>query len=162
FSMRTPGHARRARWAGRACRCPMPSCAARTNRPSRRCGSMTMRCRRRRLPRGWPRRSRSRAGSLAKSPSKSCGAWSIGFATAHRIEKLLTAAIVLALLGTILVGYLWGRSFIQRIFALTRVTRSIADGKLDTRVTLSGHDEIRELGDAFNSMADKLVELQEN
>jgi len=83
-------------------------------------------------------------------------------ASAHRAERLLLEAIVLALLGTIVLGYLWGRSFIQRIFALTRVTRSIAEGKLDTRVTLSGQDEIRELGDAFNSMADRLVELQED
>jgi signal transduction histidine kinase len=78
------------------------------------------------------------------------------------IEQQLLAAIVLALLGTIILGYLWGRSFIQRIFALTRVTRSIAEGKLETRVAISGQDEIRELGDAFNSMADRLVELQED
>ena len=83
-------------------------------------------------------------------------------ATARSIEQQLLAAIVLALLGTILLGYLWARGFIQRIFALTRVTRSIAEGKLETRVALSGHDEIRELGDAFNSMADRLVELQED
>jgi signal transduction histidine kinase len=83
-------------------------------------------------------------------------------ATARAIERQLFAAILLALLGTIIVGYLWGRSFIQRIFALTRVTRSIAEGRLETRVALSGQDEIRELGDAFNSMADRLVELQED
>ncbi|HEX6464128.1 MAG TPA: sensor histidine kinase [Vicinamibacterales bacterium] len=83
-------------------------------------------------------------------------------ATADRIQKLLLAAIVLALLITVVTGYLWGRTFIQRIFALTRVTRSIAEGKLETRVAPSGKDEIRELGDAFNSMADRLVELQEN
>jgi len=83
-------------------------------------------------------------------------------ATAARIKNLLLLAIALALLGTLVVGYAWGRTFIQRIFALTRVTRSIAEGHLETRVALSGKDEIRELGDAFNSMADKLVELQEN
>jgi signal transduction histidine kinase len=80
----------------------------------------------------------------------------------HRLERQLLAAIGLALLGTVVLGYLWGRSFIRRIFALTHVTRSIAEGKLETRVALTGQDEIRELGDAFNSMADKLVELQEN
>ena len=84
------------------------------------------------------------------------------YAIAGRLELQLLAAIALALLATIIVGYVWGRSFIQRIFALMKGTRSIAEGKLDTRVTLSGHDEIRELGDAFNSMADKLVELTEN
>jgi signal transduction histidine kinase len=82
--------------------------------------------------------------------------------TARSIEGQLLAAIFLALLGTVVLGYLWGRSFIQRIFALTKVTRSIAEGKLDTRVVLSGQDEIHELGDAFNSMADRLVELQED
>ena len=83
-------------------------------------------------------------------------------ATARRLETQLLVAIFIALLGTIILGYLWARGFIQRIFALTRVTRSIAEGKLETRVALSGSDEIRELGDAFNSMADRLVELQED
>jgi signal transduction histidine kinase len=84
------------------------------------------------------------------------------YATMHRLERQLLAAIGIALLGTVVLGYLWGRSFIRRIFALTRVTRSIAEGKLDTRVAIKGQDEIRELGDAFNSMADRLVELQED
>jgi signal transduction histidine kinase len=84
------------------------------------------------------------------------------YATARQLEQQLLFAIVLALLVTMFFGYLWGRTFIQRIFALTRVTRSIAEGKLDTRVQIGGKDEIHELGDAFNSMADKLLELQDN
>ena len=84
------------------------------------------------------------------------------FAVAHSLERQLLAAIAIALLGTIVLGWVWGRSFIQRIFALTRVTRAIAEGNMDERVVLSGQDEIRQLGDAFNSMADRLVELQEN
>ncbi len=84
------------------------------------------------------------------------------FATTRRLERQLLAAIALALLGTVIAGYFWGRTFIQRIFALTRVTRSIAEGKWETRVEINGQDEIRELGDAFNSMADRLVELQED
>jgi signal transduction histidine kinase len=84
------------------------------------------------------------------------------FEVAHRLEGQLLAVIGLALLGTVVLGWMWGRSFIQRIFALTKVTRAIADGHMDERVVPSGQDEIRQLGDAFNSMADKLVELQEN
>jgi signal transduction histidine kinase len=84
------------------------------------------------------------------------------YKASHKVERQLLATILLALLATVIAGYFWGRSFIRRIFALTRVTRSIAEGKLQTRVALSGHDEIRELGDAFNSMADRLVELQED
>ena len=84
------------------------------------------------------------------------------FTVAHSIERLLLGAIGLALLGTISLGWLWGRSFIRRIFALTKATRAIAGGHMDERVAISGHDEIRQLGDSFNSMADRLVELQED
>jgi len=84
------------------------------------------------------------------------------YAVTRRLERQLLIAIALALLVTIFVGYAWSRGFIRRIFALKRVTRSIADGQLDTRVELSGRDEIRELGEAFNSMADRLVELQDD
>ncbi len=83
------------------------------------------------------------------------------FRLSQQLKVQLFAAISLALLGTVILGWVWGRSFIQRIFALTRVTRAIADGRMDERVALSGQDEIRQLGDAFNSMADRLVELQE-
>jgi signal transduction histidine kinase len=84
------------------------------------------------------------------------------FQVTDRLVRQLFAAIGLALLGTVVLGWVWGRSFIQRIFALTRVTRAIADGNMDERVVPSGHDEIGHLGLAFNSMADRLVELQEN
>ncbi len=83
------------------------------------------------------------------------------FRVSQQLKAQLFMVISLALLGTVILGWVWGRSFIQRIFALTRVTRAIADGRMDERVVLSGQDEIRQLGDAFNSMADRLVELQE-
>jgi signal transduction histidine kinase len=84
------------------------------------------------------------------------------YAVTSSLTRQLVAAIALALLGTVVAGWLWGRSFIRRIFALTKVTRSIAEGRMDERVVMGGHDEIRQLGDAFNSMADRLVELQED
>ncbi len=83
------------------------------------------------------------------------------FATANELERQLSIAIAVAVLGTLVVGWFWGRSFITRIFALTRATRALADGRMDERVALTGADEIRQLGDSFNSMADRLVELQE-
>jgi two-component system, NtrC family, sensor kinase len=84
------------------------------------------------------------------------------FAVAATLRRQLFVAIALALLGTVVLGWVWGRSFITRIFALKRATRAIAAGRLDERVTVGGHDEIHELGDAFNSMADRLVELQDD
>ena len=83
------------------------------------------------------------------------------FSVSKQQRAQLVTFISLALLGTVILGWVWGRSFIQRIFALTRVTQAIADGRMDERVALSGQDEIRQLGDAFNSMADRLVDLQE-
>jgi signal transduction histidine kinase len=84
------------------------------------------------------------------------------YALAFSLQRQLLLVIALALLGTLVVGWLWGRAFITRIFALTRATRGIAEGRLDERVAVSGKDEIRQLGDAFNSMADRLVQLQDD
>jgi signal transduction histidine kinase len=84
------------------------------------------------------------------------------FAIADRMRLQLAAVIGLALLGTTIVGWVWGRSFITRIFALRSATQAIAEGRPDERVAVSGRDEIRELGEAFNTMADRLVELQED
>ena len=84
------------------------------------------------------------------------------FAVATRLERQLLAVIASALLGTIIVGSLWGRSFLTRIFALRRATLAIAEGRFDERVTMSGQDELKQLGDSFNSMADSIVQLQED
>ena len=78
------------------------------------------------------------------------------------LQRQLLAAIMLALLGTVVLGWFWARSFITRISALKDATGAIAEGRLDERVAIGGRDEIRQLGDSFNAMADKLVELQEN
>ena len=78
------------------------------------------------------------------------------------LQRQLFVAIGLALLGTIVLGWVWARSFITRIFALKHATQAIAEGRMDVRVAISGRDEIRQLGDSFNAMADRLVELQED
>ena len=82
-------------------------------------------------------------------------------AVAHRLEQQLFLAIGIALLATVAAGSWWGRSFIRRIFALTKVTDALAAGRMDARVTPTGRDEIAQLGTQFNAMADRLVELQD-
>jgi signal transduction histidine kinase len=84
------------------------------------------------------------------------------YAVADVLTRQLIYIIGLALLVTVSVGYFFGRSFIQPIFALMRGTHAVAEGRLDERVTITSRDEFKELGDAFNSMADKLVELTED
>ena len=84
------------------------------------------------------------------------------FAIPIRLQNQLGIAIGLALLAMLSAGYFWGRSFINPILALTRGTRALASGRLDERVIVDSTDELGQLGDAFNNMADKLVELQED
>jgi signal transduction histidine kinase len=84
------------------------------------------------------------------------------FAIPIRLQWQLGIAIAVALFAMLTVGYFWGYSFIDPILALTRGTRALAEGKLDERVKVESKDEIGQLGLAFNNMADKLVELQED
>jgi signal transduction histidine kinase len=84
------------------------------------------------------------------------------FAIPFRLQNQLIVAIALALLAMLVVGYFWGRSFIAPIMALTRGTQALAAGRLEERVAVASTDEIGQLGVAFNNMADKLVELQED
>jgi signal transduction histidine kinase len=83
------------------------------------------------------------------------------YANAAVLQRQLGIAISIALLGMITVGYLFGRSFINPILTLQRGTHDIAAGQLDARVSIRRDDELGDLGRAFNTMADRLVTLQE-
>ena len=82
--------------------------------------------------------------------------------TAAVLQRQLVVSILVGLLTMISVGYFFGRGFITPILALKRATHAVAAGQLDTRVDVRTGDEFSDLGDAFNGMADRLVELQEN
>jgi signal transduction histidine kinase len=84
------------------------------------------------------------------------------FAIAIQLQRQLGVSIGLALLLMVAVGYYWGRSFIGPILALTRSTRVLAEGNLHERVTVDTTDELGQLGNAFNNMAGRLEELQED
>ena len=111
--------------------------------------------------------SRSNLGVAARIPSLD---WTViveqptseAYATASQLRRQLMAAISIALLGMVVVGFLFGRSFINPILKLKRGTQGVAAGQLETRVDIRTGDEFGELGDAFNTMADRLVELQED
>lgn len=84
------------------------------------------------------------------------------YAIATRLQTQLGIAIGLGLLAMVIVGYYNGRRFIAPIFSLMRGTRAVAEGRLDERVAIDSTDEFGQLGHAFNNMADRLVELQED
>jgi signal transduction histidine kinase len=60
------------------------------------------------------------------------------------------------------IGYLFGRQFIRPILTLKRGTQALAAGQLDARVDIRTGDEFSDLGQAFNTMGDRLIELTEN
>ena len=83
------------------------------------------------------------------------------YANATALARQLGIAISGALLVMITIGYFFGRSFINPILRLQRGTHDIAAGQLDARVSIRRDDELGDLGHAFNTMADRLVTLQE-
>ncbi|MEP7310016.1 MAG: ATP-binding protein [Acidobacteriota bacterium] len=84
------------------------------------------------------------------------------YANATQLERQLFVAISVALLLMLSAGLLFGRSFISPILTLQRATQSLASGDLAARVEIRTGDEFADLGDAFNAMANRLVELQES
>ncbi|MGE0447250.1 MAG: ATP-binding protein [Vicinamibacterales bacterium] len=83
------------------------------------------------------------------------------FAVAERLQVQLGVAIAISLLVMVVVGYFHGHRFIQPILALTRGSSRVAEGHLDTRVAVTSHDELGQLGDAFNNMTARLQGLQD-
>src|SRR6185503_10582136 len=84
------------------------------------------------------------------------------YANALELRGQLVFAISMALLTMVVVGYLFGRTLINPILELKRATHSVAAGRLDARVDIRSGDEFGDLGEAFNTMADRLVQLQED
>jgi signal transduction histidine kinase len=84
------------------------------------------------------------------------------YANAAALQGQLVVAISMALLVMVVVGYLFGRTLINPILVLKRATHSLAAGQLDARVDIRSRDEFGDLGEAFNTMADRLVQLQED
>lgn len=68
--------------------------------------------------------------------------------------------LLLVVLGAVLlvaiVAFLEGRSIVRALRRLVEAARGIAQGTLDRRVPVRGHDELATLAVAFNDMADQL------
>jgi diguanylate cyclase (GGDEF)-like protein len=68
--------------------------------------------------------------------------------------------LLIGLLGSLLliacVAYLAGRSIVGALGRLADAAHSIADGRLQERVSVRGRDEFAQLGRAFNQMASQL------
>jgi signal transduction histidine kinase len=77
-----------------------------------------------------------------------------------RAERLM---ILLAATGTVIAAAftaILGRAILQPLGTLTKSFREIEQGNLDLVVQVRSHDELRQLAEAFNSMAAKLREFR--
>ena len=70
---------------------------------------------------------------------------------------LTITGVILAVVG-IAFAFLIGQKIARPIMGLTTATRRMSSGDLSQRVTIKTQDEVRELGDAFNVMAESVQE----
>jgi signal transduction histidine kinase len=73
-----------------------------------------------------------------------------------QVNQSLALAAVAASLVALVLGVLLARQIIRPLRQLTRVAQRIAHGHLDERISITGQDEVAQLGDAFNGMAESL------
>jgi two-component system sensor histidine kinase BaeS len=74
----------------------------------------------------------------------------------------LVVIAVLAVVVSALVAMLLARHFRAPIAALAQAARKLAEGRFDTRVTLSRRDELGGLADHFNGMAIRLERFEQS
>jgi signal transduction histidine kinase len=77
------------------------------------------------------------------------------FASTH---DLLLATVLLLFAGGIamILGLYFSETLTRRIINLNQAAKQIAEGQFDVRVNVSGRDEMAELGQTFNTMANQL------
>ncbi len=92
-----------------------------------------------------------------------------GWDNAYRFQQTAWTVIavsmgmgLIAILLSGVMGYWLARRFGKRLDAIHSASAAFAAGQLDRRVTLSGDDEIAQLGRQFNAMADTIArQMQE-
>ena len=77
------------------------------------------------------------------------------------VDRSVMIGAVIAVLLSIAAAYLVARALTRPIRRLESAALAIAEGDFDSRVEVSGPEEILALGDAFNHMADSLHEAEE-
>jgi len=74
-------------------------------------------------------------------------------------EALMYAASA-AMLAALVLSYLFSRSVVAPVLAMSDATQRIADGRYDERVKAIGNDELSQLAMRFNQMAEKLDQVE--
>ena len=72
------------------------------------------------------------------------------------VRKTIINSTIWVMLAAVVALYLITERVINPLKNMTKATKKFARGDFGTRVTVCGHDEIAELGEAFNHMAESL------
>ena len=70
---------------------------------------------------------------------------------------ILTLLLLFAAVMSVGLGYILTHTIVRRVTALHEGAQALASGKLDTQVPAIGHDELAELANEFNRMAEQLA-----
>lgn len=76
------------------------------------------------------------------------------------IRKTVINSSFWVMLAAVVALYLITERVINPLKNITKATKKFAKGDFSTRVTIYGHDEIAELGESFNQMAESLDNLE--
>ena len=72
------------------------------------------------------------------------------------VLESLVYAVLAAILVAVVVSIFLSRRIVAPLRAMTSASQRIADGRYDERVTVSGSDELAQLAERFNRMAERL------
>ncbi len=74
-------------------------------------------------------------------------------------EALMYAALA-ATAAALALSFIFSRSVVAPVLAMSRAAQRIAEGRYDERVQINGNDELAQLALRFNQMAEKLNEIE--
>ncbi len=81
------------------------------------------------------------------------------------LMDVMTNTIIISglwiMLAALVATYFISERLVAPIKEMRRAAKAFSDGQFDVRITVVGNDEIAELADAFNSMAQSLAELED-
>lgn len=78
------------------------------------------------------------------------------FEAIEEIEQKLVLFTILIMLLLVVLVFFMSQFLLDPLRRFLKVVQKMAEGHLNERITIKGHDEFSELGDAFNNMAEKL------
>ena len=75
-------------------------------------------------------------------------------------RRAVVNSSIWVMLAAVIAAYFITERLVNPLRNMTKAVREFAKGELSTRVVVSGKDEVAELGDAFNHMAESLQNLE--